>query len=44
MAGIHGQIGRRDSLIAEESQAVVDVRVHNMEDAAFIENKILRDY
>ncbi len=35
------QGGSSANVIAEESQAVVDVRVHNMEDAAFIENKIL---
>lgn len=35
------QGGSSANVIAEESQAVVDVRVHNMDDALFIENKIL---
>lgn len=35
------QGGSSANVIAEESQAVVDVRVHNMDDASFIENKIL---
>jgi len=35
------QGGSSANVIAEESMAVVDVRVHNMVDAAFIENKIL---
>jgi len=35
------QGGSSANVIAEESMAVVDVRVHNMEDAAFIQNKIL---
>lgn len=35
------QGGSSANVIAEESSAVVDVRVHNMEDATYIENKIL---
>ena len=35
------QGGSSANVIAEESQAVVDVRVHNMVDAAYIEKKIL---
>jgi len=35
------QGGSSANVIAEESQAVIDVRVHNMDDARFIENKIL---
>ncbi len=35
------QGGSSANVIAEESQAVVDVRVHNLDDAAFIENQIL---
>ncbi len=35
------QGGSSANVIAEESKAVVDVRVHNMEDANFIQNKIL---
>jgi len=35
------QGGSSANVIAEESHAVVDVRVHNMEDAAFIEREIL---
>lgn len=34
------QGGSSANVIAEESQAVVDVRVHNSEDASFIQNKI----
>ncbi len=34
------QGGSSANVIAEESQAVVDVRVHNMNDAAFIQKKI----
>lgn len=35
------QGGSSANVIAEESKAVVDVRVHNMEDASFIEREIL---
>jgi len=35
------QGGSSANVIAEESRAVVDVRVHNLDDAAFIENEIL---
>ncbi|MGB5321577.1 M20 family metallopeptidase, partial [Lutimonas sp.] len=35
------QGGSSANVIAEESQAVVDVRVHNLDDAAYIEKKIL---
>ena len=35
------QGGSSANVIAEESQAVIDVRVHNMEDASFIEREIL---
>lgn len=35
------QGGSSANVIAEESHAIVDVRVHNMEDAAFIEREIL---
>ncbi|MDN3641126.1 M20 family metallopeptidase [Lutimonas halocynthiae] len=35
------QGGSSANVIAEESQAIVDVRVHNMEDASFIEREIL---
>jgi len=35
------QGGSSANVIAEESKAVVDVRVHNMEDANYIQNKIL---
>lgn len=35
------QGGSSANVIAEESKAVVDVRVHNMNDAAFIQKKIL---
>lgn len=35
------QGGSSANVIAEESKAVVDVRVHNMNDATYIENKIL---
>ena len=36
------QGGSSANVIAEESMAVVDVRVHNMEDATYIQNEILK--